>query len=255
MRSRWCFGVCVLVLGLAGPEKATGNEFAAGGWKVKRKMDSQRQGRPAAAAVDHLLLGAADLDAGIAWVEQQTGVRAVTGGTHPGRGTRNALLSLGGRQYLEIIAPDPAQPAANLTMPIRSLTTPRVITWAAVAEIDALARSVGAAGLQPIGPRDGSRARPDGTVLRWRTLGVSTPFGGGEIDPIPFFIEWARDSVHPSQDSPAGCTLASFEFGHPDPDGVRRTLQQLGIDATVTRSATARLAVVLKTPRGRVVLT
>ena len=61
------------------------------------------------ADLDHLMWGARDLDAGVAFLEAKTGVTAVFGGVHPKRGTRNALLSLGKAQYFEILALDSAQ--------------------------------------------------------------------------------------------------------------------------------------------------
>src|SRR5215467_8799672 len=82
--------------------------------------------------LDHILLGCNDLDRGIAWVEERTGVRAAFGGVHPGRGTQNALLSLGDLQYLEIIAPDPKQPGVTSRGgDLRGLTEPKLVGWAA----------------------------------------------------------------------------------------------------------------------------
>ena len=207
-------------------------------------------------ALDHLLLGTADLDRGTAWFAQRTGVTAAVGGPHPGRGTRNALVALQGRQYLEIIAPDPAQPPENLRMPLRPLRAPRVIAWAAVThDIDGLAARIGASGHRLAGPRDGSRVRPDGRVVTWRTLAVDTDLAGAAVDPIPFFIEWPDASMHPSGDSPKGCELAAFEFGHPDPKRLQTTLAALGIDAEVRQAPEVTLLATLKTPNGSVGLT
>ena len=114
-------------------------------------------------AVDHLLLGASDLDQGIDWVEKATGVKAVAGGSHPGVGTRNALLSLGGKQYLEIIAPDPAQSAYNFQIDVRQLAEPRLVNWAAATnDIEAVAAGARRAGLEVFGPNEGSRRTPSG---------------------------------------------------------------------------------------------
>src|SRR5215472_4534042 len=104
------------------------------------------------ADLDHILLGVADLDSGIAWVEQRTGVRAVFGGVHPGRGTRNALLSMGPRRYLEIIAPDPQQTNATsaneMVNRLRALQEPQLVGWAShTNDLASLAQKAAAAGI------------------------------------------------------------------------------------------------------------
>jgi len=207
----------------------------------------------AVAAVDHLLLGAADLDHGMRWVEDRTGVRPVVGGTHPGRGTRNALLSLGGKRYLEVIAPDPAQQTYTFQIDVRALQEPRLITWAAgSSEVDALARRAKSAGRGVIGPADGSRARPDGKLLRWRTLAAPSALGMNGVEPIPFFIQWSADSVHPSADSPTGCALTALRFVHPNPSAVREVLDAFEIEADVQAGTAAALHASITTPKGTV---
>jgi hypothetical protein len=202
-------------------------------------------------AVDHLLVGVNDLEAGIAWVEKATGVRAVAGGSHPGVGTRNALLSLGERRYLEIIAPDPAQTDYRFRVDVRELEEPRLVTWAAATrDIDAVSETARAAGFEVSGPEEGSRARPDGTVLRWKTLRLENDLGHAGVEPIPFFIEWAADSKHPSQDSPGGCELLSFRIEHPKSADVAAVLAALGIPVRVEAAASARLSATLRTPMG-----
>lgn len=219
-------------------------------------MNAGQSPVPVTRALDHLLLGTSDLDRGMAWVEKLTGVRAAIGGSHPGVGTRNALISLGGRQYLEIIAPDPAQTAYSYRFDLRRLAEPRLITWAAASsDIDSLARKLKGAGRQVFGPNGGSRARPDGAVLKWRTLGVAGSIGSNEVDLLPFFIQWAADSVHPSQDSPRGCTLRSFEIIHPDPPIVVPAFRELGMDVPVKSGKDIRIITTLDTPTGVVQLT
>ena len=208
----------------------------------------------ALAVVDHLLLGTNDLDRGVAWFEQRAGVKAGGGGSHPGRGTRNALAGLGGRHYLEIIAPDPAQSTGNLRMNLRTLDAPRLITWAAATtNIEGLASRIRGRGYT-VDVQDGSRARPDGRVLKWRTLSVQIDLARADVNPIPFFIEWAPGLVHPSEDSPKGCELGAFEFEHPDPKALENALAVLGINASVRQAAEVKLLATLKTPRGSVVL-
>ena len=207
-----------------------------------------------AADVDHIMWGARDLDAGIAFIEAKTGVKAVAGGVHPGRGTRNALVSLGKGQYLEIISLDPGQPDVRneRTIQLEQLAAPRILTWAAATrDIEALDTRLRAAGFETSGIAPGSRARPDGTMLRWRTLSVA----GHDGDLVPFVIEWDPASTHPSADSPPGCTIEALRLEHPDPAAINRFLEAMGLGVRATRGAGARMAALLSTPGGDVELT
>ena len=196
---------------------------------------------------DHLQLGCGDLDQGIDFVERRLGVRAAIGGVHPGRGSRNALLSFGGRQYLEIIAPDPAQSEIVHYPQLRSMTDPRLIGWAAhPPDIAALAKQLQENKVEFTGPSDGSRKRPDGTALNWKTINLADDRHGL----LPFFIQWSPDSVHPSKDAPAKCTLDYFEILSADPQELAATLKRIGIDFPVQRSDKTRLQAVISGPKG-----
>ena len=199
--------------------------------------------------MDHLVLGVPDLAQGVELVERKTGVRAAFGGKHPGRGTQNALLSLGDRQYLEIIAIDPGQEhAPGLLFPeLRGLSQPKMIGWAvAVDSVIDIAKRARAANIQTVGPLDGSRAQADGSLLTWKTLRIADPTVAG----LPFFIEWQKSTAHPSQTSPSGCRLMSFEIEHTDIEALRSILMSLNVAATTIPGSRLRLKAQLRGPKG-----
>ncbi len=197
--------------------------------------------------LDHILLGCNDLDHGIAFVEERTGVRAAFGGVHPGRGTQNALLSLGESRYLEIIAPDPKQASVQQFSVITKLIEPQLIGWAAhPGDLEAFAKKLREAGVAFKGPTAGSRARPDGRVLHWKTLNLSDDRHGL----LPFFIEWSADSLHPSADAPSGCSLARFGAFSPEADELTKLVELLDLDITVERAKAPRLDGLFVGPKG-----
>jgi len=199
------------------------------------------------ALLDHILLGCNDLDRGIALVEENTGVRPAIGGVHPGRGTRNALLSLGERRYLEIIAPDPAQNAIVHYPQLRSMIEPRLIGWAVhPPDITAVAKQLRENQIAFAGPDDGSRKRPDGRVLTWKTVNLADDRHGL----LPFFIEWSADTVHPSADAAKGCTLDYLELMSVDPEELASTFKRIGLDVAVEHSDKTRLRALITGPKG-----
>lgn len=215
-----------------------------------------RGGRPAArpaADIDHLVYATPDLADGVATIERLLGAAATAGGHHRGLGTRNALVSLGPSSYLEIIGPDPEQPAPARARPfgIDALAAARLATWAVrrtdLEHAAAAARSAGVdlGGISPM-----SRSRPDGSTLSWRLTDVDAGRADGVI---PFLIDWL-DSPHPAAGLPPGCTLVSLHAVHPRATTVRRQLEALGIELRVEAGADVGLIAMLHGPRGLVAL-
>ena len=199
--------------------------------------------------LDHILLGASSLEEGIAFVKQHTGVTAALGGVHPGRGTRNALLSLGEKHYLEIIAPDPAQSGSLDDYDLKTLPAPHLVGWAAhPGDLNAFAARLRNANFAFDGPTPGSRRRPDGRLLEWKTLNLHDDQAGL----LPFFIEWSAGTVHPSADAPAGCKILRFEHSTPRNVELRRFCTLLGLDVHVTDGAKPQLFARIAAPDGRV---
>ncbi len=200
--------------------------------------------------IDHVILGVNDLQKGIDELQRVTGVRAVFGGAHPGRGTQNALISLGGEHYLEILAPNPEDRESKEPLDeLRALTALTPVGWAArLDDLPALQQSLRGQGVQTGEIRPGARNRPDGSRLAWKTLGFASP-----SNPLlPFFIEWDRGGAHPSATSPSGCRLTGFSLEDPAPETLREPLRAAGLQVEVREGKEPRLRITLACPRGEV---
>jgi len=201
--------------------------------------------------LDHLILGCRDLGEGIAYVERLSGYRAALGGSHPGRGTQNALLRLGRTSYLEILAPDPEQQDLKWQKKIVELSEPRLVGWALKAsKLDRLAASFRARGIPVMGPAAGSRTTPEGDVLRWRTVTLVDDREGT----LPFYIEWDPALGHPARNAPGACHLLEFQSaGEFEP---RRKQEPRGniITSPQTHNARVELRATIRGKAGEFVL-
>jgi catechol 2,3-dioxygenase-like lactoylglutathione lyase family enzyme len=200
--------------------------------------------------IDHVILGVNDLRKGIEEFERRTGVRAVYGGAHPGRGTHNALVSLGEPHYLEILAPNPEDGGSTEWIgDLRGLTTLTPVGWAARGEdLPALHQRLKDQGIETGEVRPGSRNKPDGTRLAWKTLN----FPPSAHPLLPFFIEWDPGTAHPSATSPAGCRLTGFVLNDPNPDALRKPLQAAGVPVEIREARESGIRISLACPKGNV---
>jgi hypothetical protein len=167
-------------------------------------------------------------------------------------GTHNALLSLGTRFYLEVIAVDPEGIAPGRPRWF-DLDEPRM--RAALAEGPHLAHWVA------------RTSDIDAAAARLPDLGTPTPMSRGDFTwritipedghrpgrgLVPTLIQWPG-TRHPTDNiADSGCRLVAVAGEHPEPAAVRAELATLGLSETmkVTYGKSPRIAAMIRTSRG-----
>ena len=135
--------------------------------------------------LDHVILAVTDLPSAAADLYDRTGLAAVPGGRHLGRGTANLLVPLG-NAYLELAAVvDPAEAATDpfgQWIGAAATATGAFAGWCVSSEdLDA------DAGRRGLTPEDWTREASDGSLSRWRTAGLANAIA----EPWrPFLIGW-----------------------------------------------------------------
>lgn len=214
--------------------------------------------------LDHLVVAAASLDEGTAWVGERLGVVPVPGGQHVAMGTHNALLRLGERVYLEVIAIDPAgeSPARprwfsldDPALQARLATSPALVTW--VVRTPALAAACARV------PDLGEPLPMVRNAFRWK---ISVPDRGALAwsGVLPTAIQWEAgddgEVRHPCDALPAsGCELVQLKLSHPaavlGTAGLVALFRALRIAGPVDlKPGPVALEAVIRSPRGEVVL-
>jgi Glyoxalase-like domain len=199
--------------------------------------------------LDHILLAVRDLDEAAEHLARDHGLTSYVGGVHPRWGTANRIVPLDD-SYLELIAVVDDRTAAatdvgRLVMKGAS-TRGAPIGWAVRPDdLDAAARRLG------LEPHDGSRARDDGTIVRWRMAGIERTVGEPHL---PWLIEWNEQGTYPGRaEVPLAAHVVRIEL-EGDSETLDAWLGSHTLPLDVHPGTAGVTAVVLDGPRGTVAL-
>ena len=197
--------------------------------------------------IDHLIYADPDLDTAVATLHRRLGVEASGGGSTRVEALTTSCLRLGSRTYLELIAPDPSQPAPATPRPygVEGITHGGLVGWVvAVEDIEAARTYARSHGFDPGPVVDGHREDATGSLMHWRATANAQVAG-----PIPFLISWG-DTRHPAVDAPVGLTLRSLSVEHLRPTEIRTALAAMGADVEVRRAPRPALMARIDSPHG-----
>ncbi len=182
--------------------------------------------------IDHIVIGAANLDEGVRYVRDTLGVTMPAGGSHAAMTTHNHLMNIGGECFLEIIAADHNVPTTSerLRQPRwyglddpyvrgRLAQTPTLLAW--VVNTENLGSTILNA-TWPVG-RAVDITRGD---LSWAfALPADGRLPGSGM--LPYMMQWHTDQ-HPAVDmQDLGVRLEGLEICHPYPDWMTNNLSSI----------------------------
>jgi Glyoxalase-like domain len=179
--------------------------------------------------LDHLVIAAASLEEGSAFVREQLGLDLQTGGRHERMGTHNTLLRLDSVRfpgaYLEVIAVDPEgiNPKFPRWFGLDSFAgTPRLVHWV-VRVTDGNLEQIRLPEHGPVHPM----ARG---AFSWQiTIPDDGRLPGDGL--IPTLIAWDSGSKHPCDVlERCDCPLIKLEGAHPEADRIKSRLAALEIE-------------------------
>lgn len=206
--------------------------------------------------LDHIVIGAAALEQGVAYVKEQLGVEIPKGGEHAAMGTHNHLMQLGGEVFLEVIAIDPKAPAPSrprwygLDDPYvrcRLARRPQLLAW--VVNTTDIARTQERTAFSLGAPVPVSR-----DDLSW-LFGIPDDgrlLAGGML---PYFIQWPAGVRPAGRMADRGCRLIRIEIHHPRVEWLSSILSAMDAERFVSLNrlpdnASPILTVRIDTPTG-----
>ncbi|HIW99812.1 MAG TPA: VOC family protein [Candidatus Nesterenkonia stercoripullorum] len=148
--------------------------------------------------LDHVsyAVGPDGMDATVERISDALGVARVRGGIHPRFGTRNAIIPLAKRHYLEIVEvlDHPSADKAPFGQAVRNRSQVGGGWMGWCVTVDDLTPYEERLGRKAV---PGNRKFPDGNELTWQQIGIK----GLIADPqVPYLLRWdnASEDLHPS---------------------------------------------------------
>ncbi|WP_261623347.1 VOC family protein [Nesterenkonia marinintestina] len=211
--------------------------------------------------LDHVsyAVGPDGMQATIDRIVDALGVERVKGGIHPRFGTRNAIIPLTNRQYLEIVEvldhPSADKAPFGQAVRNRSLIGGGWMGWCVT--VDDLTPFEERLGRQSV---VGNRKFPDGTELTWHQIGIK----GLIADPqVPYLLRWdeGTDGLHPSQAMAPEAELLRLSIAG-SPDRVAEWLgcspgdpfEDVDVEWVAPSGTPGIMSVTFQTPKGEVTI-